>query len=390
MKIFIRKRRNKYIVCLDYRDENGRRKQKQLKSFEKEKQAVKYMTLEQSKIYEDMYVLPEKTTVDAYLCKWLELRKNNLAITTYARYKGIIETDIHKGIGDIELQKITPLKIQSFYNELSQRLSQKTILQYHRILHKAFEDAKIYQSLVKNPCEFVEVPKPKKFKAKCLTLHESRQLLESVKNTRLEIPVNLAVGLGLRSSEILGLSWDRVDFVKNTITIDRTVARDRITHEWVFKDPKTENSSRVLTAPISLMRTLKECRMKQLEDLDTPNPYNLVFTKVNGEPMVSDSFSRMFKDFLKRKGLPIVRFHDLRHTNASIMLLSKTPLKVASARLGHSSVAITGDLYTHVLEELETSTAHSIESTLYSFGQQSGQQSGQQMVNNIGILKNMK
>lgn len=386
MKIFIRKRRDKYMVCLDYRDANGKRKQKQLKSFDKEKQAIKYMTLEQSKIYENMYVLPEKITVDDYLNKWLELKKNNLAITTYARYNGIIKNDIHKGIGEIELQKLTPLKIQSFYNELSKRLSQKTILQYHRILHKAFEDAKIYQSLAKNPCEFVETPKPKKFKAKCLTLHESRQLLEAVKNTRLEIPVNLAIGLGLRSSEILGLSWDKVDFVKNTITIDRTVARDRITHDWVFKEPKSDTSSRVLTAPISLMKTLKECRRKQLEDLETPNPYNLVFTKVDGDPMVSDSFSRMFKDFLKRKGLPIVRFHDLRHTNASIMLLSNTSLKVASARLGHSSVSITGDLYTHVLDELEASAANSLENTLYDFGQQSGQQT----VNNTKILKNIK
>lgn len=387
MKIFIRKRRNKYVVCLDYRDETGKRKQKQLESFDKEKQAIKYMTLEQSKIYQNMYVLPEKITVYAYLNKWLELKKNNLAVTTYARYNCIIENDIQKGIGYIELQKLTPLKIQSFYNELSERLSQKTILQYHRILHKAFEDAKIYQSLVKNPCEFVETPKPKKFKAKCLTLHESRQLLEAVKNTRLEIPVNLAVGLGLRSSEILGLSWDRVDFARNTITIDRTVARDRMTKTWVFKEPKSDTSNRVLTAPSSLMKTLKECRVKQLEDLETPNPYNLVFTKVDGDPMVSDSFSRMFKDFLKRNGLTIVRFHDLRHTNASIMLLSKTPLKVTSARLGHSSISITGDLYTHVLDELETSAANSLESTLYDFGQQSGQQVGQQMVNNTKNLK---
>jgi len=253
---------------------------------------------------------------------------------------------------------------------LEKILSGKTVLQYHRILHKALDKAYKMQIISKNPTDLVDAPKAKKFKAKVLTIDEVKQLFETVRDNRLEVPIHLAIMLGLRAGEILGLSWDKINFESNVITIDTALVRNKGFDEYIFKEPKSESSIRTLTVPIELMSLLKKHKKSQLElQLRSygvfTNKYNLVFTQVNGNPMTSDSFSRLFRDFLKKHNLPLVRFHDLRHTNATLMLASGTSMKVASTRLGHSTIGITADLYTHVLQELEVEASEKIANIVY-------------------------
>lgn len=369
--VFIRKRGKKYVVTLEYRDiETGKKKQKSLGSYDKKKDAEKSLIENKSKINNNDFIMPEKTSVEQYINGWLNQHKNNLSPTTYSRYKSIIEKDIIPVIGDIELQKLNAIHIQGFYNKMLERLSGKTVMQYHRIIHKSLSTAYKMQIIPKNPAEFVEVPRVKKYKANVYDIKEVRQLLASVKNTRLEVPVNLALGLGLRAGEILGLRWSDIDFNKGIVNIVQTAVRGEKGGNVIFKEPKSENSVRTLTAPTDLLKILKEHKIKQKElQLQSygafNNEYDLVFTQITGKPMSSASFSRMFRDFLKRKNLPLIRFHDLRHTNATLMLASGTSAKVASSRLGHSSIGITMDLYTHVLQELEQDAAEKLNDVIY-------------------------
>lgn len=367
MNVFLKQRRGKYVVCLDYRDEDGTRKQKQIASFKTKKEANKRLTEEKAKLYNNDFIMPKNLILYDYLIEWLELRKENLSVTTYNRYKGIIINDIEKTIGKVELQQLTPLHIEKLYKTLTKRLSNKTILQYHRMLRKALEDAKKKQLLTKNVCDYIDAPKARKYTAKILTAQESQKLLEAVKNTRLELPVNLALGLGLRAGEILGLKWDKINSNKKIVIIDTNLVKDKETKKFIFKQPKSETSIRTLTVPDPILNLFKAEHKKQMDNtFVTPNPHNLVFTQISGEPMASDSFSRMFRDFLISHKLPLVRFHDLRHTHASLMLLAGTPLKVTSERLGHSNIGITGDLYTHVLQELDNEAVNNITNVLYN------------------------
>lgn len=368
--VFIRERGKKFIIYLKYRDTDGKVKQKSLRSFDKISEAKKALIEEKHKINNDNFIMPQKTTFREYITNWITQHKNNLSPTTYNRYRGIIDQDIIPNLGDIELQKLNAIHIQNFYNKMLERLSGKTVMQYHRIIHKSLKTAYKMQIIPKNPAEFVDVPKVKKYKASVYTKKEVKQLLESVKNTRIEVPVNLALGLGLRAGEMLGLRWTDIDFNKGIINITQTAVRGENSGEVIFKDPKSETSLRTLTAPEALLKILKEHKIKQMElQLQSygefNNEYNLVFTQITGKPMSSASFSRMFRDFLKRKNLPLIRFHDLRHTNASLMLASGTSAKVASSRLGHSSIGITMDLYTHVLQELEQDAAEKLNDVIY-------------------------
>ncbi|MGU9539212.1 tyrosine-type recombinase/integrase [Clostridium tepidum] len=370
--VFIRKRGKKYVVTLEYRDkETGKKKQKALGSFDKKKDAEKVLIEEKSKIINGNFIMPEKITFEEYLKQWLEQHKSNLSVTTYSRYKYIVDKQISPAIGEIELQKLNSLHLENFYNSMLETLNSKTVLQYHRVIHKALNKAYKLQIINKNISDLVELPKIKKYKARALTIKEVRQFLELSKNTRVEMPVNLAIALGLRAGEILGLSWDNVNFNNNTIVICKTLVKDKLNKTFIFKEPKSETSIRTLTVPKHLMDLLKEHNKKQKQlQLKSygafENKYNLVFTKLDGTPMASDSFSRIFKDFIDRNNLPNIRFHDLRHTNATLMLASGTSMKVASARLGHSTIGITMDLYTHVLQELEEEVAKNISNLMYS------------------------
>ena len=361
LTVFIRQRGKKYHVIIEYRDKDNRRKQKSLGSYDSSRQANKVLIQEKSKLLNNNLVIPNKLTLEGYIRDWHSNRYNKLAVTTYNRY-GLIIDEICDFIGDVELQKVTPVHINKFYNSL-ERLSEKTKLQYHRLISKAFKDAYRLEYINKNIMELVEAPKPKKYTAAFLDPVQVKQLFEGVKNSRYEVPVHLAIGLGLRASEIFGLMWDKVDFENNLIKIDTVSVYDEDLKRPVLKEPKSETSDRVLTAPKEIMELLK--KQKQFQNdigLDT----NFVFTNENGTQATSASFHTPYTNYIKRRNLPHVRFHDLRHTNASLMLLAGVDAKTTSKRLGHSEIGITLNLYTHVLDQLERDASNKISNIIYT------------------------
>lgn len=361
--IFIRKKHDKYCVIAKFLDKDKKIKQKQLKSFDKKKAATIYLTEEKNKLNKNIFVLPSDTTLISYLNSWNELRKDNIEIKTYIYYRDL-SVRVNSYFENTKLTSLTSIQIELFYKELSKELSKNSVLKYHRFLNKALGDAKRKRLIEFNPCEFVEIPRGEKSDvAQSLNLEESQELLNLSIATRYELPVHLGIFLGLRASEMLGLSWDRINFKNRTIKIDRSTIRNKETKKVEFKPPKTKKSIRTIRIPNELMKCLElnYKRFRYLKLQGVPNPHNLLFTKLNGDPMSSDTFSNIFSSFLKKINFKHIRYHDLRHTNATLHLKAGTSLKVTSNHLGHSTINITADLYTHVLQELENEAADNLD-----------------------------
>ncbi|ABB16028.1 site-specific integrase [Carboxydothermus hydrogenoformans] len=369
MRGHIRKRGNYYSVVLYLgKDENGKKKYKWIGGFKTKKEAEKVLAEMINKVETNNFIFPEKITLKEFLNYWLEnYVRPNLSPTTAYGYEAIINLHIIPFFKNIELQKVRPIDIQQYYNSKRDELSGKTLLQHHRILHKAFDFAMKLQLIPNNPIDFVDSPKAKKYKAKILDLKEIKTLLNALKDTDLEVPINLALSLGLRRGELLALKWEDVNWEEGTIQIRRNLVRAGT--KLILKEPKSETSIRTLKLSKTLLTMLKNHRKKQIElKLMLGNEYKdtgFICCKNNGEMINPSTFSHQFSDFLKKHGLPDIRLHDLRHTNATLMLKSNIPAKIASSRLGHSTVAITLDLYSHVLTDMDEEVANKIDDIIY-------------------------
>ena len=363
--LFIRKKNDKYVVICEYRDkETKKKKQKQMAAFVRKKDATVFLSEKKIELGHGYFVTPTSTNFNNYLNTWNDLRKDTIAIATYDYYKSMIRchysTDTK--IGSANLQEVTPLMLNQFFKSLrAAGLAENTVAKHYKFLHKAFEDAIRNQMVQKKPTDYSEKVQAKKSDiSTCLTKNEAQELVRLSIDTRYELPINFALGLGLRSGECFGLRWSDIDFESNTIKIRQTITQDKSTREIFFKEPKTTSSKRTLIIPDALALMLKRHKLKQKQ-----NKYDLIFINTKEMPILPCDFSSNFSKFIKNNGLRHIRFHDLRHTNASLHLLAGTDLKVTSKNLGHSTIGITADLYTHVLEELDQNAANAINDVLY-------------------------
>lgn len=219
----------------------------------------------------------------------------------------------------------------------------------------------------KNPAKHVEVPKTKKYQAEVYTPEEVQTLLENVMDTDMEVPIALLVGLGLRRGEVLALRWQDVDLKRGKVCIRRNMVR--VNKEIIFKDPKTETSNREIELPSTLLKLLQRERKRyltnklkmgeQFEDND------LVVCWDDGKCINPDTLSQKFRRLIERIGLKHIRLHDLRHTNATLMLEYGVNIKVAQQRLGHASISTTMGIYSHVTEKVEKEAADKLDKGIF-------------------------
>jgi integrase len=204
---------------------------------------------------------------------------------------------------------------------------------------------------VRNVATLVDKPRALKYEIQPITPEQARQFLEAIKGNRLEALFTVALSLGLRRGEALGLRWQDIDFEKRTLRVHQSLAR--INKKLVLSEPKTKSSRRILDLPATLAARLKEHRTRQLEDRMAVGTRwvetGLVFTSGIGTPVDPRHVKRHLDPLLTKAGLPHFRVHDLRHFCASLLLAQGVPLKVVSDLLGHTQISITADLYTHVL-----------------------------------------
>ena len=364
--VFLRKRSKNYIVYLEYLDkETNKRKQKNMGSYPLKRDATRRLNEIKEEIYKEELLLPNETIIEDFILDFLEKYKINLSITTYNCYMRTSKKYIIPLLGDIKLCDIRPIHIQNYVDDLVGLLSPKTIKIHLNILNLAFKRAYRLKLIKENPVQFVEIPKSKKFKNEIYTPEDMRILLEKCHGTSLELPIIIASGLGLRVSEILGLTWNNIDFNDFTITVDKITTRDN--GKVILKDPKTESSVRTISAPKEIIFMLKQLKKDRLAAKlkGEKSHRELIFYDKNLQPVAPDVISKKFKYFLEQNNLKHIRFHDLRHSHVTMLIDAKVPIKVISERVGHSNVNTTLNIYSHALKEMDQEASDKISNTLF-------------------------
>lgn len=354
----VTKKRDRWYICYyTGKDGNGKWKQKWEGSWETKKEAQRILRQRISDIEGSFGRKTESTTLEAYLKYWLETYcEERLAANTVRGYQVNIEKHIIPYIGKIALNRLQPKDIQNLYTKLLQSgLSGTSVRYVHNNLHRALRIAERQQLIAKNPANYVEPPTVERYEAAVLNAEQIRQLLQVCEGTEIYMPVFLAVTLGLRRGEVLGLQWSDVDWAHKTITINRSVTFTKAGVE--FGKTKSKNSHRTLLLPAGAYLRLEEEKKRQEErEMFFGKAYNvheLICCRADGSPLTSNVLQHHFSAALHQCEMPHIRFHDLRHTNATLMLQNSVPAKIVSAMLGHSSIGITLDTYSHVMTEMQ-------------------------------------
>jgi integrase len=339
-------------------------------------------------------ILPTKVkmTVEQWLETWMETyKKNSIRQNTFESYQVIINAHINPTIGKISLKELQPQQVQHMINEKSTSgrtrtdnygkkggpLSPRMVEYIYSVLHTALEQAVKNGLVVRNVCDAVDKPKKVKHEFMPWTTEETNQFLSSIKDSRL-FPFYLTeCGTGLRRSEILGLQWPDIDFKTGTLTVRRSLVR--VKGGYKFGEPKTKKSRRTIPLPEQVIQKLKAWKAWQskekmawhalhidVEPSKKPefNPLNMVFCDEIGQPLKPDFITTSFKRDLERAKLPDIRFHDLRHGHATMLLELGEDLKVISERLGHSSITMTADTYSHVREKMQKEASNKLDKVL--------------------------
>ncbi len=299
---------------------------------------------------------PSKETVAQYLDRWLrDVAKATLSAGSYTNYSGVIKNHIVPRIGGMQLQKLTPAHVQRLYGELHHnKTAQNSIVLSHTVLHRALKDALRSGVVSRNAADGAAPPKVRRREMKVLDSDQAKRLLDEVRGDRLEALYWVAITAGLRSGEILGLQWHDIDLKNGTLSVCRS--QSEVNGHIELKEPKTANARRQIDLPAATVAVLWEHRKAALAA--GHSGADRVFCNSEGGPLRRRDFHvRHYKPTLKRAGLPPIRFHDLRHTSATLMLSLGVHPKVVQERLGHSNISMTLDTYSHVMPGMQRAAA---------------------------------
>lgn len=306
---------------------SDKRKQLSFTTYGTKKDAKKFLTEKLRELDTGTLISKKDMRFGEYLDYWLTERcQNTLSVTTLENYKLNIEKHIKPILGNINLQKLMPLHLQDFYtlklNDTNHKLSKKTVLYLHRIIHSALKQAVKWQLIIRNVADSVEPPKPDKYSSNVYNEIQIKQLINISKKTDIYIPVILAIYTGMRRGEILGLTWDNVDLINGNISVTKSL--NDTNNGLQFLPPKTQKSIRNISIPENVIKILKKHQIKQKENyLKYGSLYvknNAVCTYSNGKLFNPKRFSHKFQELLKKNNMPSIRFHDLRHTHASLLV----------------------------------------------------------------------
>jgi integrase len=298
-------------------------------------------------------------TVSQYLNEWLKVHKQAVRPRTYERYEAIVRLHLAPTLGKIPLQKLTGQHLQRLYTEkLESGLSSTTVSAIHNMLHTALDKAIKLGILTRNVCETVSPPRKTHKEMNPLTPEQIHQLLEAAKGHPQEALFILALATGMRRGELLGLKWQDINFERGVLQVRRALTRMPTGLGYQETEPKTKKSRRSIVLIAFAIEALKKHRAKQLEMKlaagDTWEEHDYVFCAPAGKHL-NPGYDVLvqLKKLLKKAGLPDVRFHDLRHSTATLLLSKGTHPKVVQEILGHSVISMTLDTYSHVLPTMQ-------------------------------------
>jgi integrase len=315
-----------------------------------------------------------KITVGAWLQTWLAEAKHNVAPTTFQRYREIVDKHLTPALGNVLLGKLQPSQIQNYYSEALEKgrrdgnggLSARTVNHHDRVLNVALKRARLLRLIVSNPVEDVSRPKVEEREIESLEPAECAALLTAAKATRMLPIIFVALGTGLRRGEMLGLRWSDIDLERRFLTVRQSLEQTKAGLR--FKPPKTKGSRRRIDLSLSLVEVLQRHRAKQAAARLAlglrSDPDLLVFSRIDGDPMQPDTLTKTFTRIVAAAKIRRITFHGLRHTHATDLLRAGVHPKIASERLGHSTIAITMDTYSHAMPGLQEDAAQRIDAAL--------------------------
>ncbi len=336
------------------------------KTFDRQKLAKDYQVKIENSERDGSYVSPSKIRVGTYLDAWIDKHQHKINPSTAKRYKGIIRR-MSAEIGAKYIQQLTPGQIQDMYTNLSRKLSGTTLLQMHRVLSRAFKDAIRNRLIDKNPCDYIDTPKRNKYQANIVQPDEVSEFLKQYEGHLAYPAVCIALFCGLRLSEILALRWEDIDFKKGLLTVNHSIYWQQ--DEYMLLPPKSKQKRVVplTTGVIDILKNLKQEKQRNMELLW--NEYHrseFIITNPDGSLVKPYNLSRQHKNHIAKTKFNNIRFHDLRHTAASLMLMEGEELKTVSNILGHSTIAITADIYIHIVEAQKRTALNRLEKYMTS------------------------
>jgi integrase len=326
--------------------------------FKTEKEALEKRRIVLNELAQGILATGPQQTVKQFLEYWLEdVYKASVRLTTFRNGSILVRKHLIPALGHIKLQKLTAQQVQSFYaKKLKDGSTASRVRNIHATLHTALEHARRMKLISMNVCSDVELPRQRQSEQQPLTPEQARSLLQTVREHRLEGLLTLALATGMREGELLGLRWSDVDLDNGRLWISRTLTY-MTGHGFVEGEPKTARGKRNIMLPQFVVDTLRRQHVSQLEKrLAVGTAWvdrDLVFPDEDGDFLVSVTLLRRFRRLLKEAGLPRIRFHDLRHSAATLLLGMGVPAKVVQELLGHSTISITMDVYSHVLPSMQ-------------------------------------
>lgn len=369
-----------YVVINGGTDANGKRKQRWHGPYKTREEAESQQRRLVTAVEDGGYIEPQKLTVESFLVeRWLPAVKSTLRENTWAGYKRIIEQRIIPRLGHVRLQRLSPDDLNRAYAELleggklngkTKTLSPKSVHNAHAVIRHALNDAVRWGYVTRNVALSADPPKTKSAGAtmKTWTAQEVRAFLDGMATDRLSALWVMLATTGMRRGEVAGLAWESLDLDAGRAQVKQTLVV--VEGKVVASEPKTARGWRSVALDKTTIAALRDHRRRQLEErmaagsgwADT----GLVFTREDGSALHPDALTQGFERAVKRLRLPRIRLHDLRHTWASLALAAGIPAKVVSERLGHSSIAITLDIYSHVSPALEEDAADRVAALVFA------------------------
>ena len=310
----------------------------------------------------------------AFIEQWLSSIRASLKPSTWDSYRSNLVNHVLPALGERPIGWISPMELNHLYAQLladgrsdgTRGLAPKTVHYIHTIIHRALRDAQRWGVLRANPAEVCDPPRQVHAEVNTWGPEDARRFLSAARGERLYPLYLLAITTGMRRGELLGLTWSSLDLASHRLFVRASLVT--INYELHLSTPKTRRSRRAIELDSTTIRTLNEHRLVQEEERGAVGTLygdrDLVFARLNGDFLHPHSVSQGFGRLLQRHRLPAIRFHDLRHTSATLALAAGVHPKVVSERLGHSSVTITLDTYSHVVPTLQKEAARMIAQVL--------------------------
>ncbi|MFC2024464.1 tyrosine-type recombinase/integrase [Chloroflexota bacterium] len=367
----VKRGKNSYSIAVSLgRDAvSGKYKQQWVSVKGTKKDAEKHLSELLHQLDNGTFMNPSKTTLGEYLEKWLkDYVWPNLAPRTAEGYESIVRCHLVPSLGNIPLSQLKPEHLQRYYSEKLSggrydgkgELSRTTVSHHHTCLHRALKMALKWGLVSRNPADAVTAPRPQRSEIHIMNEDDLYTFLEAAKETPYHVLFYMALFTGMRRSELLALRWCDVDLLLCQVHVSRSL-HHLLTGEIVFRAPKTAKARRMVLLSPSVALLLQEYRDKQeVQWAMLGNPLEddaLIFSDLERKPLLPDTVSHAWAKLVKRTGLDGIRFHDARHSHASLMLKQGVHPKVVQERLGHATISTTLDLYSHVTPGLQEAAA---------------------------------